>query len=353
MAKTAELTAESTHEDITKAIDQVIEDRMADEPPETEDRAKPKTSDAEKVGTGKAVTERDTEDTAAVSPTGQDVSEKTGKDKAAESDEDSDWRKEAKAEASAYGISEKDVAEFQSREELDRALKLFDRNLDAERKKVRGELDVDSPTGHKPEGQEDKGGKTQKKSLPAGSADEAEPSGSGDGAYQIKLNPDVYDEELVGELTRMRDHYESRLTALEGRLKNVAATAEEERFGREEERFDRGVDSLEFSQLFGKTGEESADELKRRNDLLEQVRIEQIVMSRLGRSVDYNALVQRVARSLFPEEYDKRLIKNHTRKVSRQSDKRLGGGTTRATDPPQGLREDMRQLYKELDQQSG
>ena len=81
-----------------------------------------------------------------------------------------------------------------------------------------------------------------------------------------------------------------------------------------------------------------------------QAVVEQLVMSRLEMDVDHNALVQRVARGLFPDEYDKKLLKNHTRKISRQADKRQGGGATRSTDPPQGLREEMRELYKELDQ---
>jgi hypothetical protein len=325
-----ELPDDATHEDIEAAVDQIIADRTANEPPEVEE-----TSDAEKVGTGKVVTEReDTEDTADVEnrkSSGSDDSEETGKAKAAKSDDAegsaSDWRAEAKAEAAAYGFSEEEIAEFQSREELDRALKLFDRKLDAERKKVLGE----------PKGEKDKGGEAQKK------APEADSKESYDGTYHVGLDPDIYDEEIVGEFTRLRDHYETRLAALDDRFQNAEAIAAEDVF-------DRSVDDLEFSQLFGKTGEESDVELKRRNELFERVNIEQLVMSRLEMHVDHNSLVKRVARGLFPDEYDKKLLKNHTRKIFRQSDKRQGSGATRSTDPPQGLREEMRELYEELDQ---
>lgn len=255
-----------------------------------------------------------------------EASEKTGKAKKADSEED--WRDEAKAEAAAYGFSEKDIAEFESREELDRALKLFDRNLDAERKKV-----LES------EGDKDKGGEAQKKEPEStvGQSTDAD-----DGTYQVRLNKDVYDEEIVGEFTRLRDHYESRLAALEERFHSSDAVAEEERF-------DRSVDALDFSQLFGTTGEEDTDEHERRNELLERVRIEQVVMSRLGRNVDYNALVRRVARATFPDDYDKKLLKNHTRRISRQSDQRQGGGATRPTDPPENPRDAADRMYKELE----
>ena len=246
-----------------------------------------------------------------------DDGEDTGKD-------EPDWREEAAAEAAAYGISDEEIAEFQSREELDRALKLFDRQIDAERKKLASE------------GAEDKKGKT-----PQGE-DPPKPLAAEDGRYEVRLDPDIYDEEIVSEFTQLRDYYESRLDALEERFSAADAIAAEQEF-------DRSVDSLEFSQLFGKTGEESQDELNRRHDLFEHVRIEQDVMARLGRKVEYSSLVQRVARANFPEEFEKRLLKNHTRKISRQTDKRQGGGATRPTDPPDNPRDEADRLYREME----
>lgn len=261
-------------------------------------------------------------------------SEKTGKAK----DHEEDWREEAKAEASAYGIDEKDIADFESREELDRALKLFDRNLDVERKKV---LEAEAIT-------KDKGGETQKKEPEAKPKEEA----PADGAYKVAL-ADWWDgdakAELEREFTRLRDHYESRLAALDERLQSAEERFQTADAAAEEERFDRSVDDLEFSQLFGKTGEEGPDEMERRKELLERVRIEQVVMSRLGRNVDYNALVRRVARATFPDDFDKKLLKNHTRRISRQSDKRQGGGATRPTDTPENPREEAERLYREME----
>lgn len=306
MPKTIELNEESTHEDIEAAVEQIVS--------EVEGEREESKSDAqittEHTDTTTDLQESD-EDTAADSG-----SEKTGKEN---QEADDDWLTEdLRAEAAAVGIDEKTLEEFASREELDRAFRILDRNLDAERKKVLGEREKEKP---EPE-------KTEK---PAET----------DGKYEVKLNRDVYDDEIVEEFTRMRDHYESRLAALEERLQTVDAAAEEERF-------DRSVDALEFAQLFGKTGEESESEMARRKELFEHVQVEQTVMERLGRNVSYDTLVQRVARSLFPDQYDKKLIRNHTRKISRQSDKRQGGGATRPTDPPESPREEADRLYREM-----
>lgn len=327
---TVELNEESTKEDIDAAVDQIIADRAGEggngegDSPNGEnspngDNDSP--TDGEQLGNGKAVTERE-ENTA-------DTDDKSGSEDGDE--KTADWRKEAVADVAAYGLGEEDIAEFQSREELDRALKLYDRQMDSERKKVR-----DS------EG-EDKGGKDQESS-------EKPKKGDADGKFEIRLDKDVYDDELVEEFTRMRDHYESQIASMDERF-----AALEERFAEAdaqvaEERFDRAVDDLGFAKLFGKTGEESKTELERRQQLFEHVQVEQEVMARLGREVDYGSLVTRVARALFPDDWEKKLIQNHTRKISRQTDKRQGGGATRPTDPPQTVREEMRQYYKELEQ---
>ena len=316
-----ELTEESTHEDIQDAVDQIIADRT-EEPEETTEE----TSDAEIVADGKAVGERDTSEDTVEKGTMSPSDETTGDtEKPAKKEKSSDWRTdEVVSEAAAYGVDKEELADFGSREELDRALKLLDRNLDTERQKLAGD------------DAEGKEGETQTK-------DKGETSEPEDGRYDIRLDKDTYDDELVDEFTRMRDHYESRIAALEERFSTAEAYATEQEF-------DRSVDELGLSKLFGKTGEESEAELAKRKELYEHVKIEQVVMQKLGRTVGHAALVQRVARSIFPEEFDKKLLKNHTRKISRQSNGRQGGGATRPTDPPETVRDEMRRLYKELDQ---
>lgn len=313
MTDTIELTEESTTEDIAAAVDQIAS--------EVEEEQKGEQKPDAQITSEHSDNEKKTPESEKRTVSSLDDSEE---------DEDSgepepDWREKAHAEASAYGISEEDVADFQSREEWERAVKLFDRQMDAEREKLKS-------------GEEDKGGKDSKVAEPPKEvATEAKP-----GSYSVKLDPDVYDDELVAEFNSMREHYESRIEALESRFADADAQAAEERF-------DRSVDSLEFSQLFGKSGEESSDELERRQNLYDHVLVEMQVMERLGRKINQDALVERVARSLFPEEYEKRIIKNHTRKISRQSNSRQGGGVTRPTDPPEDPRDAADKLYREME----
>lgn len=315
MPKTLELNEEMSHEDLMKTVDEIAseveEERKGEEAPKEEPKPDAQIT-TEHTDTTTDLRESEDSDTA-----DETVSEKTG--------EEEDWlTDDLRAEAAAVGIDEKTLEEFANREELDRAMRILDRNLDAERQKVLDERE--------------KG----KKEEPEKKAEKpAEPETGTDGKYEVKLDKDVYDDEIVEEFTRLRDHYETRIAALEERFQAADDAAEEERF-------DRSVDALEFAQLFGKTGEESASEMAKRKELFEHVQIEQTVMKRLGRNVSYNALVQRVARSLFPDEYDKKLLKNHTRRISRQADKRQGGGATRPTDTPESPREYADRLYKEM-----
>lgn len=308
MPDTLELTEETTKEELQAVVDQLAADRA----PDAEDEEK---SDAQ-ITSEHADTEQpsDTEDTA-----DEPVGETTGEE---EKKADSDWlTKDLRAEAAALGIDKKELAEFTSREELERAFKILNRNLDDDRKKVAAERKKENV---KPD------------EKPA----EAEKASS-DG-YKVDLDKNVYDDKIVEEFDRLSKHYESRLAELEQRLGERDAAAQEERF-------DRSVDALTFAELFGKTGEESDTEMDRRKELFEHVQIEEEVLKRRGRAVtDYNALVERVARSIFPEQYEKKTIKNHTRKISRQSDKRQGGGATRPTDPPEDPREFADRLFKEM-----
>lgn len=313
-AKTFEdLTTDSTPEDIDAVVEQLAEEAESDREGE-ESEATEEKSDAQVTSEHADIEDTDPDPTLSGSE-----DEKTGKNKASESD---DWREDAIAEASAYGFSEEDVAEFKSREELDRALKLFDRQLKTERDKLGGDEEGEpvKPTEKPPKGDGEKAG-----------------------SYEIRLSKDLYDDDLVDEFTGFRDYVDERLAAIEAHFEREAAFAEEERF-------DHTVDDLGFAELFGKTGEESKVELGRRQELLEHVRVEQAVLKTIGKQVDYNALVRRVARSLFADEYDKKLIKNHTRKISRQSNGRQGGGATRPTDPPEDPRDEADRLYKEMAQ---
>ena len=249
---------------------------------------------------------------------------------------------DVKAEAAAYGIDKSEIADFASREELDRALRLFDKSaLEAGRKALAepdGESDEGSTRNEK--------GRFAKKEAP--DADDPPAKRKVEGRYEFKA--DIYDEDLEEDLKGFRDYADSRVAALEERLQ-----AYEERFAEadavaKERHFDNMVDSLGHADLFGVTDKETAQEKQRREDLFVEVETYLRGRESLGRPAELNdTILNRIARSLFAEELGKKELKQRTRKISRQSNGRQGGGATRPSDPRQDPRDEFDRLYRELE----
>jgi hypothetical protein len=251
-------------------------------------------------------------------------------------DKKSWWDDNLKAEAAAYGIEESELSDFASREEFERTLKFFDKSALAVGRKAMAEEE-----GEKGQSRNEKGQFTKREVEKKEESKTDTPKK--DGRYEITLDRDVYDDGLVDELNRLRDHYESRLEALEARFSESDATAEERHF-------DSLVDSLGHADLFGKTDKESPQELQRRKDLMVAVKAQMIGLERLGRPAELNeSLVNRVARMVFAEELSKKDLKQRTRKISKQSNGRQGGGATRPQDPREDPREEADRLYRELE----
>jgi len=303
-----DLNETSTHEDIQEAVDQIVEDRKSDEQLEEKGDAQTIAEDNDQP-----VTQDTEEDTTA--DEGEDTGESEGQD----------WLDdELKAEVTAYGIEEAELADFANREELERAMRLFDKTaLEAGRKAMADD---------KSTGRDDKGRFTK-----------SEPTADVTDDRKIGLDPDIYDEELIAEFGRQRDYYESRIADIEERFQLLDAKAEEQQF-------DSLVDGMGHTDLFGKSGKENPKQLERRKDLYVAAKAQLVGLQQLGRDADLNeSLVNRVARMVFAEELGKKELKARTRKVSKQSNKRMGGSATKAHDSTPPLREEMRQLYKELE----
>lgn len=301
-----ELADNATHQEIQAYIDEVMQEEQSGEK-----------SDAQLIA-------EEHEDTpiAEVNTGDQDTAEHGEEAGDSESWLDDDL----KAEVAAYGIGEDELADFTSREELDRALRLFDKTaLEAGRKAMaENEEPKELPD------RDDKGRFTKPK----------------EGEHEIGLS-DIWDEEikgeLIGELTKLRDHYESRLDALETRFAEADAKAEEQYF-------DGLVDSLGHADLFGTTGKENSKQLERRQDLHVAVKAQQIGLEMLGRPVDLDkSLVNRVARMVFADELGKKDWKAKTTKISKQGNGRMGGGSSKSPEVPESIEEWADRYYKELE----
>ncbi len=323
IADLTDATRDTSSDDISAYADQVAKEVEAE-------RAGESKSDAqitnEQAGTQQPADK--TIDTPAENNSGSDSAsegEETGDDT-----ESPEWlTDDVKAEAAAYGIDESEIADFASREELDRALRLFDKTALEAGRKAMAESEK-TPV-------RDEKGKFVKKETEVPKEETPQ-----DGRYQVALDKDLYDEEIIGEFTRLRDHYESRFEALESHFAAQSASAEEQRF-------DNFVDSLGHSDLFGTTGKESDKELERRRDLNVAVKAQMLGLSQMGRPTEMTQqLISRVANMAFGDELGKKRLKQQTSKISKQSNKRQGGSPTKPIPPSDQPREEFARLYDEM-----
>jgi hypothetical protein len=334
-----QLTAETTPEEMLKIVDDIAAERTGEPEGKSDAQITSEHSNNEHKETpaeekpGNEAAEVDTGD---------------GDDQGGDDSGDQSWiDDDLKAEVAAYGVDESDLADFANREELELALRFLGKRALAAGREALAETDGEGETKVAARNEKGQFTKGEEKQDPP-QADP--PPEARDGQYEVKLDKDVYDEDVVEEFTRMRDHYESWLSALESRIADSQAYYEDAAATVAEQRFDSAVDAMKMPKLFGTTGKESPQELERRQDLLVQAKAQQLGLKKLtGRDVDLESLVARVAPMVFSEDFDKQKLKSRTRKISKQSNGRQGGGATRPQDPREDPRDEADRLYKELE----
>lgn len=302
----AELNEQSTTEEVNTYVEQVLKDVEADRAGEKSDSQ----ITAEHGGTEEtSETPVETESDSKAAP---DQGDDTGDASATQ-----EWiTDDVKAEAAAYNLEESDLADFGSREELDRAMRLFNKDaLKAGRDVLDG---VESEDGDPTRNEK---GQFEKKGEP-----DADETPKGDGQYE-PLDEKVWDDDIVGVTNNLND----RLAALEAHLQGQQQEAAVRSF-------DAAIDALNHPKLFGKeTGSESKQQMLNRQAVHRAVMQQ---MQTLGADkADYDQWVKVFAIGMFADEFAKNTIKNQTRKVSKQSDGRQGSGNTRPSDPRESARD--------------
>lgn len=317
----AELPDNATQEDIGEFVDKVVEDEgKKDAPPDSQQIA----DDHAQGEPSEEVPQKTDEQTPAgdETPAGKDAAvesdkEATGEDQGQEEEESRDWLDDdLKAEIAALGIDEEHLADFTSREELDRALRLLDHGaMEAGRKALSKADEGKKLAEHEEEPKK-----------PAPKAD--------DEGYKVGLDPETYDEEVVKEFSKLHDHLETRLEARFARLE----AAEQQRVADAvESQFDAIVDSLDHTDLFGKAGKESKTQLENRQKLFDSQEVYQAGLRSLGREGRLDkALVTRVLQMEFADHLSKQQRKALTRKITGQSESRQGVGSIKAEDQDGG-----------------
>lgn len=319
---TPETSSDEIKDLVDKLVDEVEQDRKGEVAKKSDAQITDEHADLQQPGSK-------SKDTPAETNSGRDSAEE-GEETGDNSDIPEWITDEVRAEAEAFGIDESELADFASREELDRALRLFDkRALEAGRK---GLAESDTPSRN------EKGQFVKKEEQKADHSKEQSPR---DGRYQVSLNPDLYDDEIIAEFSKMRDHYESRLEALEAHFADASAKAEEQHF-------DNEIDKLGMVKIFGITGKETAEEIRRRDDVMAQAKVLQAGYRNFGRDIPIEALVKRSAQIVFPLDFEKQLLKDRTKKISRQSNGRMGGSPTKPQPPREDPRDEADRLYREM-----
>jgi hypothetical protein len=262
-------------------------------------------------------------------------------------EEESEWLTEGlRAEAAALGIDEDQLSEFGSQDELDRAFRLLYRSVLKEgRKSLDGEATEEKSAADDrrrgPDGRFLPRERQQKEAAPEPAA---EPS------YKVSLDPDEYDEAIVKELEGLRDHYESRLKTFEDRVARFEEFEMQREVDAAQAKFDLILDTLDYGELYGKTGEETSKQLERREKAWSSWEALVIGFSSRGHDLPISkTLLDRVTRMEFPNEVSRKERKALTRKVTKQSGLRMGGGVTRPTETKETTMEYMENLYDELD----
>ena len=301
MSETLELTPETTQAEMDEYIDGAVE-RLREEMSGGEEKSDSESIASESDDKDLAVSNSDSTD----EPESIDNKE-TGEQETGEEDEEGVNARfeELAAEMKELGFDDDDLAGFDTPEEVENALAVARKAM----------------ATAKPEAGDDERGDA----IP----------------HKVSLDPDIYDEGIIEELN-----------SIYGVVNSLVAEIDKRDRQSEEHLFDSFIDGLKFTSLFGETGKESEEELGRRNQVARAYQAQKLGLKQMGEEVpamNQRAIAQ-MARAIFPDEFGKREIKNRTRRVSKQASRKMGDGSTKPTEAPMDIREEMRQLYKELDQ---
>ena len=343
-----ELPDNATTEDIQEYVDQLLTDNPqpsedeGGQPKDVGDKADVKgkaTKKATKKATEKA--DNETKETSAgKEDAGDDSASENQSDSEDQGDEkavppESDWRDDddVRTLAATVGITDEELSEFITREELDRSVRFMDRAALKLGREAKGKDGAEQKPDK--EAAEDKSrnadGTFKKKESAEKEAKESAAATSG--TYKVQLDPEEFDEGIIKEFDSLRNHYETRLEAMDRRFAAMEQAEQERVQAHEQEQFDRLVDSLGHNGLFGESGHETQEQLDNRQKLYSEWEAYQVGLMTLGRKANRNKdTADRLVRMVFSDYVSKQERKKLTKKLSRQSERRMGGGAVKPTE---------------------
>ena len=348
---TAELPEKATSEQIAEVVEQQIERVQGEDETGTE-TGKTETSvgsDNDEYDINADETLSDDEQSAGEGSAAEGGEETEG-DEGTEGEESSWIDDDVRGLASAYQVSDEQLSQFTSRDELERALTLLDSHV----AQAGGQ---DDQAGLQQQGQEQQQQQQVERHpnypdrRPDGTllpADQRQDSGE----FQVELSREEFDDAIVDQFDRLHQHYGQQMAALNAQVQSLVQVEESRAWANHVKQFDDTIDALDATDLFGKTGEESKEQMANRQKLMNEFGVRREVHHRAGRQLGLNKpVLERLCRSTFAEHFFKQQRKALTQKVSRQAGLKMGTSVTRPNDPKSTLRQEMREKYAELERE--
>ena len=353
-----EITDDTPREDVDAIVKGVMKQKELNggtEAADGQDTSKQTESTQAEVGDEQSAAES-VEDDAAADQEEVGGEDSVKKDKEGSQKQEQGWLTDDVRSELPRWISDEDLSEFSSRDEFDRALALMDRaalraGREAGKQGGSEESQGAEPTGERKQ-EHSQDGKFRKRQEEDGKGKDSESK-----PFEIDLDLSEFDEDLGEKVkdafTGLRDHYEARLQSLDERFDAIEAEGRTREAAVAATQFDAIVDSLGYAGLFGKAGEESEKELEARRTLFNGVEAYSAGLAKFGREAPVNkAFVGRVVRMEFAEFVSKQDHKNLTKRITRQSNMRMGVGAERPAEQeykgPLKKHPDVRRAYKEL-----
>lgn len=240
------------------------------------------------------------------------------------------------------GLSKEDLAEFSGRDELDRHVKLLDRQfMKAGKEVVQRDKPGENDQSLALQAIEEAKGREEQRERAA-----KQPRENGRFTKPAeddlpKLDPDEFDERLV----KAMDARDQRIRQLEERLLSRDAEESQSRHRMMQARFDSIVDQLGHDELFGKSEElkPGTEPFKQRAKLWDAMSVLAAGMESRGRPVTdiSQSLIVRAFNQEFAGHVQKQTQQQFASRIRKQAARRFGGGQQvslpRDADPDKAL----------------
>ena len=251
----------------------------------------------------------------------------------------------------SLGLSEEEAQAFSGADELQRHALLLDKRLMQmkpgevqeavlESQKLEESTEQEEPAAEQPRGKDGK--------FVSPDANEL---------YDVGLDPDLYDEDVVTEFQKMSHHFEGRILKLEKMLLDSEDRYNEMLQTSERQQQDVVLDGIGHDDLFGDSSKSiSKAQRENREKVLQTVRVLQAGMEALGTEVARTpALIRRAINLEFADKLSEKQRRELSGRIRKQGSRVLGGGRSSSqqrsdlTSPEAELIE----AWKEMEREAG